>query len=223
MPITKLQILTAAAKVAVAVYKTYKSTKRKDIMKTTRYKFEQAVQEVKEQNVEWLKEEFIAILESDKDYTRKADYIGLSIVSIDEKAASLDEEIKELQQLKLKLKLSKELALRVGAEVFTQYGIEKLEGASISSLTLTPVKTKELKNLEVYNENELIKRGYYKLILDEEEVIKELETLEGKYELLGIASLVTKEVQTIAKLKINKRRGVNNTISLENNLEELTA
>ena len=223
MPITKLQILTAAAKVAVAVYKTYKSTKRKDIMKTTRYKFEQAVQEVKEQNVEWLKEEFIAILESDKDYTRKADYIGLSIVSIDEKAASLDEEIKELQQLKLKLKLSKELALRVGAEVFTQYGIEKLEGASISSLTLTPVKTKELKNLEVYNENELIKRGYYKLTLDEEEVIKELETLEGKYELLGIASLVTKEVQTIAKLKINKRRGVNNTISLENNLEELTA
>ena len=223
MPITKLQILTAAAKVAVAVYKTYKSTKRKDIMKTTRYKFEQAVQEVKEQNVEWLKEEYIAILESDKDYTRKADYIGLSIVSIDEKAASLDEEIKELQQLKLKLKLSKELALRVGAEVFTQYGIEKLEGASISSLTLTPVKTKELKNLEVYNENELIKRGYYKLILDEEEVIKELETLEGKYELLGIASLVTKEVQTIAKLKINKRRGVNNTISLENNLEELTA
>ncbi len=223
MPITKLQILTAAAKVAVAVYKTYKSTKRKDIMKTTRYKFEQAVQEVKEQNVEWLKEEYIAILESDKDYTRKADYIGLSIASIDEKAASLDEEIKELQQLKLKLKLSKELALRVGAEVFTQYGIEKLEGASISSLTLTPVKTKELKNLEVYNENELIKRGYYKLILDEEEVIKELETLEGKYELLGIASLVTKEVQTIAKLKINKRRGVNNTISLENNLEELTA
>ena len=223
MPITKLQILTAAAKVAVAVYKTYKSTKRKDIMKTTRYKFEQAVQEVKEQNVEWLKEEFIAILESNKDYTRKADYIGLSIASIDEKAASLDEEIKELQQLKLKLKLSKELALRVGAEVFTQYGIEKLEGASISSLTLTPVKTKELKNLEVYNENELIKRGYYKLILDEEEVIKELETLEGKYELLGIASLVTKEVQTIAKLKINKRRGVNNTISLENNLEELTA
>ena len=192
-------------------------------MKTTRYRFEQAVQEVKEQNVEWLKEEFIAILESDKDYTRKADYIGLSIVSIDEKAASLDEEIKELQQLKLKLKLSKELALRVGAEVFTQYGIEKLEGASISSLTLTPVKTKELKNLEVYNENELIKRGYYKLTLDEEEVIKELETLEGKYELLGIASLVTKEVQTIAKLKINKRRGVNNTISLENNLEELTA
>ncbi len=223
MPITKLQILTAAAKVAVAVYKTYKSTKRKDIMKTTRYRFEQAVQEVKEDTTQWLKEEFIAILESNKDYTRKADYIGLSIASIDEKAASLDEEIKELQQLKLKLKLSKELALRVGAEVFTQYGIEKLEGASISSLTLTPVKTKELKNLEVYNENELIKRGYYKLTLDEEEVIKELETLEGKYELLGIASLVTKEVQTIAKLKINKRRGVNNTISLENNLEELTA
>ena len=53
-------------------------------MKTTRYKFEQAVQNANEKNKEWLKEEFRAILESDRDYTRKADYIGFSLLSIDQ-------------------------------------------------------------------------------------------------------------------------------------------
>ena len=41
-------------------------------MKTTRYKFEQAVQEVKPESINWLKDEFKAILESTKDFTRKA-------------------------------------------------------------------------------------------------------------------------------------------------------
>ena len=52
-------------------------------MKTTRYKFEQMVQSANDKSREWLKDEFRAILESDKDYTRKADYIGFSILSID--------------------------------------------------------------------------------------------------------------------------------------------
>ena len=184
-------------------------------MKTTRYKFEQLVQEAKDESKDWLRDEFKAILESDKDFTRKCDYIGLSIASIDDKVASLDEEIKELQEYKKRLKAAKEIVLTTGAEIFAEYGIDKLEGASISSLTLTPAKTKEIKSLEVYNEDELIKRGYYKLILDEEVILKELETLEGKYELMGVASLVIREERTIPKLKINKRRGSNNIIALE--------
>ena len=53
-----------------------------------------------DKSIEWLKEEFRAILESDKDYTRKADYIGFSVLSIDNRIQSIDEEIKELQELK---------------------------------------------------------------------------------------------------------------------------
>ena len=33
-------------------------------MKTTRYRFEQVVQEVKEENTDWLRDEFRAVLES---------------------------------------------------------------------------------------------------------------------------------------------------------------
>lgn len=189
-------------------------------MKTTRYKFEQAVQEVKEQTIEWLKEEFQSILESDKEYTRKADYIGLSLLSIDKKVSSLDEEIQELQLLKSRLKSAKAISLSIGAEVLAQYGIEKLEGASIASLTITPAKTKQTKTLEVLNEEELIKRGFYKLTLDEEEVIKELETIEGKYRLLGVANLSIKEQYVKPKLRINQRRGVVNNLSWDDSLDK---
>ena len=58
-------------------------------MKTTRYKFEQTVQNASDNNKEWLKEEFRSILESDKDYTRKADYIGFSVLSIDHTIAKV--------------------------------------------------------------------------------------------------------------------------------------
>ena len=211
MPITKLQILTAAAKVAVAVYKTYKSTKRKDIMKTTRYRFEQAVQEVKEDTTQWLKDEFKSILESDKDFTRKADYIGFSIASIDDKVASIDEEIKELQELKKRLKSAKDIALTIGAEVFATYGIEKLEGAGISSITVTKASTKSKSTLQILNEDALIKLGYFTLSVDEDAVIEALNTQEDLENISEYARLDTVETTSTAKLKINKRRGSNST------------
>jgi len=181
-------------------------------MKTTRYRFEQAVQEVKTDTTEWLKDEFKSILESDKDFTRKADYIGFSIASIDDKVASLDEEIKELQQLKKSLKSAKDIALTTGAEVFAEYGIEKLEGAGLSSITLTKPNSKTKYNLEIQNEDALIQAGFCKKILDEEAVIKAYEGFgsETDKELVQQHSqLSVKTIHTSAKLKINKRKAVN--------------
>lgn len=189
-------------------------------MKTTRYRFEQLVQEVKEDSVQWLKDEFKAILESEKDYTRKCDYIGFSIASIDDKVASIDEEIKELQQLKQKLKSAKEIALTTGAEVFAEYGIEKLEGAGISSITVTPSATKSKRTLEVFNEEALIKLGYFKLSLDEEAVIEALTTLEGVEDIVGNAMLHKVESTSTAKLRVNKRRGVNSTNFIAEPIQE---
>lgn len=42
-------------------------------MRTERYKFEQTIQSTTAKTKEWLKDELRAILESDKDYTRKCD------------------------------------------------------------------------------------------------------------------------------------------------------
>ena len=189
-------------------------------MKTTRYRFEQSVQEVKEDTKSWLIDEFKGILESDKDFTRKADYIGFSILSIDAKVASLDEEIKELQQLKKKLKQAKEIALQTGADVFEEYGIDKLEGAGISSITLAKPNPSSKIKLTIHNEYKLIEAGFYRKILDEDAVLefynsgKCLDTINA-----NCSIEILKDVKP-TKLKINKRRGVvaNNSDSNSNEI-----
>ena len=101
-----------------------------------RYQLEKDIESVNESSALWLKERFIEVLESDKDFTRKCDYFGYSILNLDTKIQSIDEEIKELRLMKEHLKSAKELALQVGAELFSEYGIAKLEGMGISSITL---------------------------------------------------------------------------------------
>jgi len=191
-------------------------------MKTTRYRFEQSVQEVKEDTKSWLTDEFKSILESGKDFTRKADYIGFSILSIDSKVASLDEEIKELQTLKKNLKSAKTIALAVGAEVFASYGIDKLEGAGISSITVNkPNPTSKVK-LTIHNEYNLIDAGFYRKVIDEDAVLefynsgKCLETINA-----NCTVEIIRDVKE-PKLKINKRRNsaTTGTIDTMEKLEE---
>lgn len=179
-------------------------------MKTLRYRFEQAVQEVNEETTEWLIDEFRSILESDKDFTRKCDYIGFSLASIDSKVASLDEEIKELQELKKKLKLAKNIALTVGAEVFGEYGIDKLEGAGISSITVTKPTSKQKYNLEILDADALIAAGYCKTTVDEDAVLQAYHLENSNLEkVLPYSKLTLENIITVSKLKINKRRSSN--------------
>jgi len=177
-------------------------------MKTTRYRFEQAVQEVNADTTTWLHGEFKAILESDKDFTRKADYIGFSIASIDFKVASLDEEIKELQQIKKGLKSAKVIALTTGAQVFAEYGIDKLEGAGISSITVTSGTTKEVQLLELLNEAELIKAGYYTKVVDEDAVLEAHQYRHRRELIQGCYKVSTVDTSVPPKLRVNKRKEV---------------
>jgi hypothetical protein len=62
-------------------------------MKLVRYPFEQQLLYVNETNVQWLKEQMEALLESPKDHTKKADYLGLSLLSLDTAISNLSEEI----------------------------------------------------------------------------------------------------------------------------------
>ena len=181
-------------------------------MKTTRYRFEQSVQEATDASIGYLTSEFKTILESNKDFTRKCDYIGFSIASIDSKVASLDEEIKELQQYKKKLKLAKDIALRIGAEVFGEYGIDKLEGAGISSITVTKPTSKQKYNLEILDADALIAAGYCKTTVDEDAVLQAYHLENRDLEkVLPYSKLTLENSITPSKLKINKRRSSNST------------
>ena len=180
-------------------------------MKTTRYKFEQTVQSVNDKSRDWLKDEFRAILESDKDYTRKADYIGFSVLSIDNRIQSIDEEIKELQELKKTLKTAKEVVLTTGAEIFREYGIDKLDGAGISSITFTGATTTDKTKLVVHDAEALIEAGLYKKVLDEDMVMQYYTSDKYSDVIQSNAQFEIISTPKPAKIKVNKRRGANNT------------
>ncbi len=182
-------------------------------MKTTRYKFEQTVQNASEKTVDWLKDEFRAILESDKDYTRKADYIGFSVLSIDQRIQSIDEEMKELQGLKKQLKTAKEIVLQTGAQIFLEYGIDKIDGAGISSITFTGAVTADKSKLIIDDPNALIEAGFFKKVVDEEMVSTYYTSEKYGHIIQQYSRLEVTSIAKPAKIKINKRRSSSNNTS----------
>lgn len=180
-------------------------------MQTKRYRFEMQIENASLESQEWLKREFKTILESEKDFTRKADYIGFSILGIDKKIVGIDEEIKELQELKKNLKAAKEIAAQVGAETFKEYGIEKIEGIGISSITLTKEQIKTKTKLRILNEDALLKEGYFKVVLDQDAIIQAYSKADERKELLDYCTVTLETEKIPSKLKINKKRGVNNS------------
>ena len=181
-------------------------------MKTTRYKFETVVQSATEKTISWLKEEFRTILESDKDYTRKADYIGFSVLSIDTRIQSLDEELKELQSLKKQLKTAKEIVLQTGAQIFLEYGIDKIDGSGISSITYTGATTVDKSKLVIEHPDALIEAGLFKKVVDEE-LVAQFYTSDRYSEVIQAnARIEVISTPKPAKIKINKRRVSANNI-----------
>lgn len=127
----------------------------------------------------------------------------------DEKVQSLDDQIKELQVVKKRLKEAKEIALTIGAEVLTQYGIDKLEGTGISSITLTPAKESVTTELIIHDESALMELGYYYKILDTARVMEEFTKADERGRLAPYCDVAIAKTTTQSKLKINKRRSVN--------------
>lgn len=180
--------------------------------KLQRYRFEQAVQDVSENSKEYLTNEYKAILESNKPYQSKCDYIAYSLTSIDTKINLLDEEIKQLQEYKNKLKSAKIIASEIGASVFKDYGITKIEGAGVSSITLSNETTSsKLEVVSIHNEDELINQGYYKKVIDKQKILKAYQ--DGTYQkfIEANASVIQVNKTTPARLRVNKRRAINNT------------
>ena len=122
-----------------------------------------------------------------------------------------EEEIKELQELKTKLKTAKEIALITGAEIFAEYGINKLEGLGISSITIAKESIKTKTKLKVLNEDALIKEGYFKVVLDTDSIIEAYSKADERAKILNYCEVSLITEKSNAKLKINKKRGVNNT------------
>jgi len=177
-------------------------------MKTTNYRLQTEIEHLTPTSQkDWFKNYVREILESDKPYHAKADYIGLTFQEIQNKIDYLASDIKELQQLKKTLTEAKTIAQEATASVLAEYGIDRIDGTAISSLTITPSKIKTKDKLVITDKYALMALGYTKVTVDEDAVKDAMSTLEGMDEIDKFVevSVITEEMP--ARIKINAKRG----------------
>ncbi len=177
--------------------------------KLTRYRLEACVQDVTISSKDYLSQEIRDVLESNKPYQSKADYIGYSLLSIDEKIKLLDSEIASLKEYKSKLKEAKNIASSTTAKVLNEYGITKIEGASLSSITVTNETETTKLEVEVLDEEALISQGFYKKVLDEKKIIESYTQGDYKPWIEEYANINRVIYVKPAMIRINKRRSAN--------------
>lgn len=184
-------------------------------MKTTNYRLLTEIQNIKSDNPEWFKNYVRQVLESDKPYYAKADYIGLSITELQNKIDYLSEDVKEMSALKKSLMEAKTVALEVTASVLSEYGIDRLDGAMLSSITITPKKTKLSETFKIIDEQALIKLGYCSVVVDEQAVRAAMSTIEGMNEVDQYVEVgvITEEIP--ARIKVNSRHSHANNQATE--------
>ena len=175
-------------------------------MRLTNYRLQTEMENIKESSTKWFKDYVKEVLESDRPYYAKADYLGLCLQELQNKIDYISEDIKELQALKRKLTNAKKLSQEVIAEVLSEYGIDRLDGSVISSLTITPKKVKTKEKFKIKDEEALIKLGYYKVVVDEEAVKEAMKTLESMEEIDPYVEIGLTEEIVPAKVRVNSRK-----------------
>lgn len=184
-------------------------------MKTTNYRLLTEIERIKPDNQSWYQNYIREILEASYPYYKKADYIGLSIQELQSKIDYLSEDIIEMTALKKSLMEAKAVALEATAAVLSEYGIDRLDGAMISSITITPSKTKLTETFKIIDPQALIQLGYCSVVVDEKAVREAMSTLEGMdtidpYVEVGV---ITEKIP--ARLRVNTRHTSNNTQASE--------
>jgi len=184
-------------------------------MKMTNYRLQTEIENIKEDKQEWFKNYVRQVLESNKPYHAKADYIGLSIQEIQNKIDYLSDDIKEMTALKKSLTTAKVTALEATATVLAEYGIDRLDGTSISSITITPQKTKIKETFKVIDAEALIKLGYCTVVVDDKSVKDAMLTVEGMNEIDSYVEVGVENEEVPAKIKVNTRRSHSNNQATE--------
>lgn len=184
-------------------------------MKMTNYRIQTEMERIQPESQEWYKDYVRQVLESNKPYHAKADYLGLSIQEIQNKIDYLSSDIQDMTALKKSLTQAKATALEATATVLAEYGIDRLDGTSISSITITPHKTKLKETFRVINEEALIKLGYFSVIVDEQAVKEAMLTQESMEQIDEFVEIGVSKEDVPARIKVNSRRSSTNNQATE--------
>ncbi|MFA5214611.1 hypothetical protein [Sulfuricurvum sp.] len=184
-------------------------------MKTESYRLVKEMEHINPTNVDWFKHQIRGILESQKPFHVKCDYIGLSFQEIDEKIEFLASQIKEIQTMKKSLESAKSIALEAVASVLGEYGVDRIDGTMISSITITPSKTKIKNTLTILDANALISLGYVNVTIDEKSIMEAMCTIEGMEEVDQYVEMIVTEEHIPSHIKVNTKRSSANNQATE--------
>jgi len=189
-------------------------------MKTTNYRLQTEIEHLTPTSQKaWFKNYLREILESHKPYFSKCDYIALSFMEVENKILYLSNEIKSLGALKKKLTEAKALGLEIAAATLKEYGIDKMEGTAISSLTITPSKNKTKGILRITNAQKVMELGYVRFSVDEDAVEEAMHDPQMFAALDPYVEVSYEDEKVPARLKINKRRNASDSADTEEILD----
>ena len=155
----------------------------------------------------WFYQSVINILENPNlsSFT-KADQIADAFISLDSKLDYIVEQQRLLASLKKQIEISKELAKEEVSKALLSFGITKLEGIKVSSITASKETVKTVAKLQILNEDELLKAGYFKVELDLEAIEEALLSADKREEVQDYADMKIEKVIKGGTIRINKRK-----------------
>jgi len=155
----------------------------------------------------WFYEAVVGILE-DKylpSFT-KADRIAEVFSDLEMKLSYLKEQQQLMQQLWKQLDHAKCNAKVQVAKALKSFGVDKIEGVLVSSITIQPSSESSKMRLEVTDSQALIDTGYFSVIVDEDAVREALSSADRRAEVEDYVRVIIKTTEKSETIRINKRR-----------------
>jgi hypothetical protein len=156
---------------------------------------------------QWFYQSVINILENPNlTAFTKADQIADAFISLDSKLDYIIEQQRLLASLKKQIEIAKEFAKEEVSKALLSFGVTKLEGMKVSSITASKETVKSVAKLQILNEDELLKAGYFKVELDLQAIEKALLSADNREEVKDYADIKIEKVVKSATIRINKRK-----------------
>ena len=166
---------------------------------------------------EWFYGSIVSILQNENlQYFRKADLISDAFKMIDSKVAYIKEQTKILQQAKKQLETSRTNAKEQVAKALTSFGVSKIEGISVSSITVNPASETSKTFVEAVDKDALIRAGFFTVVVDMDAVEEAFYSADQRHEVEAYVNTRIETTQKPASIRINKRKVV---ISDSTNIE----
>lgn len=155
----------------------------------------------------WFYQSVISILENQNlSSFSKCDAISEAFISLDSKLDYIIEQQRLLASLKKQIEIAKELAKEEVSKALLSFGVTKLEGMKVSSITASKETVKSVAKLQIINEEELLKNGYFKVELDLQAIEEALLSADKREEVQDYADIKIEKVVKSATIRINKRK-----------------